>query len=148
MPYSQTPQTGGNPFGDPANQAQMAPAGMPMMPANGMMTPELMKHMQSLPPDQRDALIAQMSRDYEAEGSAMDEQAKRAAAMRDTATPEGRTTRGIYQAANPLEHIGAGLQRYKGIQDMKGIDAQRGTMRKDKSGMLADLMRGLGGFAK
>ena len=31
--------------------------------------------------------------------------------------PQGRTTRGIYTAASPLEHIVSGMRRYKGRQD-------------------------------
>lgn len=42
---------------------------------------------------------------------------ERAQLLQDTPTPQGRTVRNIYTAANPLEHIGAGMQRYRGQQD-------------------------------
>lgn len=104
--------------------------------------PELLERLKTLPPEERERLIMQLTQGYEGRGGLLNEQAARAQALRDTATPEGREAGGMYVAANPLEHLGAGLQRYKGYKDLQDVDERRTGLEEDKEEALRRLMRG------
>ena len=85
-------------------------------------------------------MMGDLTRDYEGRGVMADAAMTKADALRDTATPEGRTTRNdIYQAANPLEHLATGVSRYQG---MKGQNAAQSKM----DALSAGKERGLGGI--
>lgn len=65
--------------------------------------------------------------------------------LRYQKSPEGRDSGRVYTAANPLEHIGAGLQQYNAMKKMKELEAQRGTMQSQQTagrGTYWDLLRG------
>jgi len=48
--------------------------------------------------------------------------------LRYQAAPEGRQAGRVYVAANPLEHIGKGLEQYNAQRKMKELEAERGTL--------------------
>lgn len=65
--------------------------------------------------------------------------------LRYQGAPEGRQAGRTYVAANPLEHIGKGLEQYNAMKRMKELEAQRGTMQGQQTagrGMYWDLLRG------
>lgn len=72
-------------------------------------------------------------------------QMEQADLMRNAEGPEGRTFRNnIFQAANPLEHLGAGLKNFAGQRDAMRIqDEQRGLLGKQAEGRAKffDLLR-------
>lgn len=45
--------------------------------------------------------------------------------LRGTTAPEGRSYAGVYKAANPLEFLGAGANRYVGQEMQKELDKRR-----------------------
>jgi len=47
---------------------------------------------------------------------------KRAQDTIDRAAPSGRKAGDLYQAANPLEHLASGIQKYRANRDLEGID--------------------------
>jgi len=55
----------------------------------------------------------------------MKRQQEEADALRATPGPEGRTAGNIYQAANPMEHIGAGMKQYAGMRQSQDLEARR-----------------------
>jgi len=59
---------------------------------------------------------------YQLELNCLDEQMAKAEALRNAPGPEGRDSGRVYTAANPLEHIGAGIQKYRAGRDMQQID--------------------------
>lgn len=63
----------------------------------------------------------------------MDKQMEYANQLRSTPTPEMYGNGRVMVAANPMEHIAAGLQRYKGMKDMKELQAQQEALRKDQT---------------
>lgn len=72
-------------------------------------------------------------------------QMKLAEQLRYQAAPEGRQAGRVYVAANPLEHIGKGLEQYQAIQRQKELDKQRAEMQgKQTAGRQTywDLLRG------
>jgi hypothetical protein len=59
----------------------------------------------------------------------LEEQMARAEALRGTATPEGRDSGRVYTAANPLEHLGTGIQRYRAGKRMQDLEGKQGEVR-------------------
>jgi hypothetical protein len=62
-----------------------------------------------------------------------------------TAGPEGRNAGRVYVAANPLEHLGRGLEQWNAQKRMKELEAQRGEMQGKQTqarGTYWDLLRG------
>lgn len=55
------------------------------------------------------------------EMDSLKEQMAQAQALRGTPTPEGRDSGRVYTAANPLEHIGAGIQRYRAGKEVRDL---------------------------
>lgn len=65
--------------------------------------------------------------------------------LRYQSAPEGRQAGRVYVAANPLEHIGKGLEQYNAMKKMKELETQRGTMQGQQTagrGTYWDLLRG------
>jgi len=66
--------------------------------------------------------------------------------LRYRAGPEGRQAGRVYVAANPLEHIGRGMEQYQAIKRQKELDQQRGEMGKQQTAgrqTYWDLIRGM-----
>lgn len=53
--------------------------------------------------------------------------------LRSQATPDMRGNGRVMVAANPLEHLGTGLQRYAGQRDMKRIEGEQDALRKQQT---------------
>lgn len=64
------------------------------------------------------------------EMSAQEKQLEQANALRNMETPEGRSSGRVYTAANPLEHLGTAIQRYKGMKKAQGIEDEMAATRK------------------
>jgi hypothetical protein len=65
--------------------------------------------------------------------------------LRYQSAPEGRQAGRVYVAANPLEHIGKGLEQYNAQKRMKELEAQRGGLQEQQTsgrGTYWDLLRG------
>jgi small-conductance mechanosensitive channel len=60
-------------------------------------------------PQQQDELASQM---------------KQAQALRSRQAPQGREVGNVYVAANPLEHLASGIERYKAGKQVKELQAQ------------------------
>jgi len=70
----------------------------------------------------------------------IDRQMAQAEALRDKAGPQGRGglgTRNTYVAANPLEHISSGVEKYRAKKDIKRLDVES----KDARKALIELLR-------
>jgi hypothetical protein len=96
-----------------------------------------------LPPEVLAKLIELSTKDDEM--GLLNQQLGYAEMLRDTAMPEGRDAGRVYVAANPLEHLGAGIQRYRGMKDVKDLrEKQQGVLGDQRSGRMtmADLLRG------
>lgn len=66
--------------------------------------------------------------------------------LRYQAAPEGRQAGRTYVAANPLEHIGKGLEQYNAAKKIKELEAQRGVLEgKQTQGRQTywDIIRGM-----
>jgi len=134
-----------NPISDPISQP--ASGGMPMtgrpgggMPAGGgapmqggmreagrdpsqlisQLSPEQQSIFQNMPPEQQTQFLTLLSQDFGAKGAAAESDMSRADAIRREAGPQGRYAGGMYQAANPLEHLAKGMQNYKAGNDFRG----------------------------
>lgn len=125
-----------------ANQLRAFQAHQPAAPQQG--PADFMSWFEGLPPDQKEALIAQLGRDYGSEGATLDADKARAEALRNAPVPLGRRAGGMYHAANPLEHIGAAIRRYKGARQSEAVDESRSKLQADKQDMLSKLIRGMG----
>lgn len=64
------------------------------------------------------------------EMSAQEKQLEQAQALRGMATPEGRQAGRVYVAANPLEHLGTGIQKYRAGKKAQGIEDELARTRK------------------
>ena len=95
--------------------------------------------------EELDEYLSLMTQDYEGENVIMDEQMASANALRDMATPEGRTAGGMYHAANPLEHLATGLGRGMGSLQERDVNKGRRELGDDKSEALKLMMRGISG---
>jgi len=74
-------------------------------------------------------------------------QSELAEALRYGEGPEGRQAGRVYVAANPLEHITRGAQRFKAAKDMKQLGTEReGLLQDIRTGrsMFGNLLRGRG----
>ena len=112
----------------------------PYMDKDMMNDPQLIEYLKQNP-----EFAQQLARDFAAEQGVLDDQMSYAEGLRDTATPEGRQAGRVYVAANPLEHIGTGLNRYAGHRKIGDLDKAGADLRGDKQSMLATLMRGMAG---
>lgn len=94
----------------------------PQMRQQAMQNPQMLQQLKQeyqIDPDGLKQKIAQMTQDYSGDISGAKSQMAQAAALRKTATPQGRQAGRLFVAANPLEHIGAGMSKYAGMRDGK-----------------------------
>lgn len=64
-------------------------------------------------------------------------QYEQASAMRDAPGPQGRAAGNVYMAANPLEHIGAGVQKYRAGRQKQDAQQQHAeAMRRMAEGRM------------
>ena len=126
------------------DQQGMRPQGLDTMQGGGI-PPEIAQRLNELKqtdPAQYEQIMSGMYRDYAGERGVLKDQAARAEALRSTPSARGRHAGGMYIAANPLEHLGTGLSRYKGYKDLEKSDEERLELSKTMS----DALRGLGGM--
>lgn len=133
------------PMGPPAPTPQMGP---PAPSGGGMddtMYQRRLAEIQAMPPGpEKDAALAALARDYEGEQAAAQTQQKIGAEMVAMGAPQAIQTGGKYGttvAANPLEHLAAGLRTFKGGRDMKEAREKFGELSQSKQKSLADLLR-------
>lgn len=82
---------------------------------------------------------------FDDEQQQLSEQMARAAAIRGMVAPEMRGNGRVMVAANPLEFLSQGIQKYQAGKEMKDIDTRRGEIRtKQKTARqaLLDALRG------
>lgn len=112
----------GNPYTDPMETPWMTPEANQSMPGvqQGQQSPMTYEQLQAL-------LLGGST--FADEMSDMEKQQAMAEALRYQDGPEGRSSGRVYTAANPLEHIGKGIQQYKAQKQMDEIAKQREEMR-------------------
>jgi len=107
--------------------------------------------LQAMPEEERKLLLEQLGMDYAGQATALDPQMTAAQGLRDTPMPEGRSVRGGYVASNPLEFVGAGMQKYQGQQQLKGLQGQQTALQGKgndlRAKLMAQMLRGGGGGA-
>lgn len=162
LPQQQPPQFPGvpNPM-QPFDPAGMQPMpGMPGMPPAGGPPPGPMQPQPPQPPqlgaggppepEDEDAIDPEVLKAL-VERNLLDEETaefllaeKRGAAMAyDTPSPEGTRTPGpfgTYVAANPLEHLAAALQRFKGQRGMSDAQKRLEALRRRKAAFDSRIM--------
>jgi len=101
-----------------------------------------------MPEEERKLLLEQLGMDYGGQADVLDPQMTAAQGLRDTPMPEGRSVRGGYTAANPLEFVGAGMQKYQGQQQLKDLQGQQTALRGKgndlRTKFMTQLLRGGG----
>lgn len=112
---------------------------------NLMLQPDIMAQLEALPPEEQEAQMQRMFRDYAGEEAIFSEQAATAKALRGKAGPEGRSHGDVYVAANPLEHIASGIEKYRAGEDydeaMQGME-DLSTSRSEGIRGVAELFAG------
>lgn len=109
-----------------------------------MSNPDVMAQIQAMPPEEREKYLRNLFRDYTGETEILNEQVAQADALRKTPEAKGRYTQNAYVAANPLEHLAVGLDRYRGMRDYDKAMAGKEGMSADKTAtqtQTADFMR-------
>lgn len=114
-----------------------APAGSQMTaPAPNEME-RLRQYIATLSPEEQEAFMQAMFADYEGESGELEQQRSMAEELRGTPGAEARSYGGIYTAANPLEHLSSGIDRYRGVREGQaaqtaagGITEQRGLAQR------------------
>ena len=100
---------------------------------------------QAMPPGpEKDAALAALAADYKGMQAANTQQMKIGADMASQGAPGVTQLGGKYAtavAANPLEHMAAGLRTYKGMKDMREAKESAGTLSKQKQKSLMDMLR-------
>lgn len=136
------PGSMGGPSAPVAPQAQQAPI-------QGSMYEQRLAQIRQLPPDQQEAALQQLARDYEGEQGAASTMQTQGNAMATSGSPSGQqgTGRfGAYTAAHPLEHIASAVRQYKGNKDVKEAREVMKGISGDKQKALIEMLRaGLGG---
>lgn len=105
-----------------------------MFKQNAIQDPNIMQQIQGMEASEAEMLLQNMFRDYNGETEILNEQAAQASAMRDTAAPEGRQFGNVYTAANPLEHLAAGVSKFQGQKQYDKAMAGKEAMSADKTG--------------
>jgi hypothetical protein len=131
-----------------APQAPMAP--QPGMPEPGrgngrgpgpQMTAEQQAQAAQMNPEQLEQFIALLAGDFGGRGTAAQDDMTRADAIRNEGGPAGRTAGGVYQAANPLEHLASGMRRYNANEEFKQAKGERGKAMTDAEGLRGKMMQ-------
>ena len=102
---------------------------------------------QAMPPGpEKDAALAALVRDYEGELGSANRQQDFGMEMATMGQPEGMQAGGTYVAANPLEHMAAGLRSFKGYSDMNEAKQMQKTLSAAKQQAMMQMLRaGAGG---
>ena len=102
---------------------------------------------EAMPPGpDKDAALAALVRDYEGELRAADSQSAQGFEMANMGQPQGMHAGGTYVAANPLEHMAAGLRAFKGNRDVRDArSAQKEMSAAKQQAMMQILRAGAGG---
>lgn len=99
----------------------------------------------AMPPGpQQEAALAALSRDYQGEQTAAQDQMRYANEAINQGQPGVTQTGGRFGttvAANPLEHMAAGLRSYKGYKDMAESKETMKTGSADKQAALLAMLR-------
>lgn len=99
----------------------------------------------AMPPGpEKEAALAALSADYAGQQAAATQQMNLGAEMASQGAPGVTQLGGKYAtavAANPLEHMAAGLRTYKGYKDMKEAKETAGGLSQQKQKSLMDLLR-------
>ena len=111
--------------------------------AQGM---DIMSLMQGMSEEEQRALMEALGIDYGAESDALSGQLAQADQLRNTPMPEGRQAGNVYQAANPLEFLGAGMQQYQGGQDAQRIEGEMSGVRQQGADNRTQIMQILAGL--
>ncbi len=77
-----------------------------------------------------------------AEEGQLGDQVQRAQALQDAPGPRGRHTGRTYVAANPLEHIASGLNRFRGMQEERDSRQRLDEVAQEQARLRAMLLRG------
>ena len=138
------PQPGAPPR--PAAQSSMqergrAPAGSAEAPP---LTPEQQQQVSLLTPEQQAEFYAALARDYGGAVQAGQSDMNRADAIRGAAGPQGRNSGRVYSAANPLEHLASGIEKYRAKGDYDMAKEIRDSAMTDKDEMIAREMARFG----
>ena len=144
-------------YGELPSEARMKPssliapraraAGRAPRPAVLGGIPEDLGYEESTPEDMSEADIADLAQ-LGVLGEDLSENSRQmelAEGLRYAKAPEGRAAGRVFVAANPLEHLATGIDRYRGAKEMKRLEGER----KDISGKQTegrakywDLLRG------
>lgn len=101
---------------------------------------QLKQQLNGMPPDQQEAYLMKYAADNAAQGQQAQGRMDRADAMR-TDSPRGRYAGGMYVAANPLEHIGAGMQNYQASKQYKQGQTDLNAANTGAQSQLAQMLR-------
>ena len=137
-----------NGMGPPAPMAPGMGPPPPQAGASGMdktMYEMRLAQIKQMPPGpEQDAAIAALSADYAGMQSAAEDQQAFGAKAALMGSPDAIQTGGKYGttvAANPLEHMAAGLRTYKGYKDMGDAQESMSDMSMQKQQALRDLLK-------
>lgn len=94
---------------------------------NQMNDASFVEQLNKMPLEEQEAFKRKLYADYATQEALATEELGMAAELRGEPTPEGRTTNGVYVAANPLEHLARGIGDYKasGMRDDARADLLR-----------------------
>lgn len=142
MPQSTMPQ------GVPGSPAQQAAPPVDIAQLAQRMPPDQFKALQAkmagMAPEERAAALTALATDYGLAGSNAQQDMNRADIMRQD-TPQGRYAGGVYQAANPLEHISQVANNLKRQGEYKegrtARDAAATSAGELRKSTMADLLR-------
>jgi len=90
--------------------------------------------------EERQAFLMEYAKDHGVMGGQAQGRMDRADALR-TDSPKGRYAGGMYVAANPLEHIGAGMQNYQAQKQYKSGQADLNAATTGEQMQMADYLR-------
>jgi hypothetical protein len=127
-----------NPYTDPMTTPWLSPEQNQSMPGQAPVQPG---QQSPLTYEQLQALLLEGSA-YGEEMSDLEKQQMMADALRMEASPEGRSAGRVYVAANPLEHIGAGIKQYQGKKQSEEL----AKTKEEKRAAERERLRGVTGF--
>jgi len=135
------------PAQDPSLPPQLGGQGPDPAQYINQMTPEQKSMFSQMAPEQQQQFLQLLASDFEGQMSTAESDMTRADAVRQGEGPRGRYAGGMYVAANPLEHIASGMQKYQANKDFKTAQTARGDastraeeLRKQTMDMLAGKM--------
>ncbi len=94
---------------------------------------EVLSYFEKLSPEARKVLLRKLTRSYGMEERGALRDLDRGEEMEDTPTPGMRKAGPYTIAANPLEHLGAGIRRYQGSEMRDAAQTRLEDMMKSKA---------------